>query len=442
MNHSVPQWQMEEEEEEEGGQCLVNSPKQGGGGAFLLTNADSLSDSFSLWDNEVAELTWENGQLAMHGLGPPKPATCKPAGNRHAWEAGGHPTANGTLECIVKQGTSFRVPDKVPGAPQPADLPPWFRDALVPCAPAPVPTPTLQGRAGTDRLALDLPPTSNLSTCVGSCQSPFPSCHAHGKKEGRPEAECQNIATVPEVNRLGSSLCVSERPETIRSFSRVGSGTMGTGYPSTALDTCGTSDYAGELNTSLGSPENSSTIKDDQGSVSHTRSKKRRDRINQKMKTLQKLIPNSSKTDKASILDEVIEYVKLLQATVQVMGQTNMPNMMLPMSIQQLQMCMLTQIGMGMNAGIRPGHAGIRPLLNPANFMQPNLVAAAASSCDKLRETIAGASLPDPISAVLACQAQTMNADPFKIATLYQQLCRPSPPPPPPPPSTANGWEG
>ncbi|CAN6460834.1 unnamed protein product [Victoria cruziana] len=162
------------------------------------------------------------------------------------------------------------------------------------------------------------------------------------------------------------------------------------------------------------------------------------------MKALQRLIPNSSKTDKASILDEVIEYVKQLQATVQLMSQTNVPNMMMPMGIQQLQLCMLAaQMGMSMNTGIRPGHAGIQPLLNPAGFMQTNLVAAAANSCDKLKETVAGASLSDPMSAILACQAQTVNADPFRIAALYQQLCRPPPPPPPPPPpSDANAWEG
>jgi hypothetical protein len=46
--------------------------------------------------------------------------------------------------------------------------------------------------------------------------------------------------------------------------------------------------------------------------------KKRRSKINEKMKALQKLIPNSNKTDKASMLDEAIEYLKQLQLQVQV----------------------------------------------------------------------------------------------------------------------------
>ncbi|KAJ6685880.1 TRANSCRIPTION FACTOR PIF1-RELATED [Salix purpurea] len=46
--------------------------------------------------------------------------------------------------------------------------------------------------------------------------------------------------------------------------------------------------------------------------------KKRRSRINEKMKALQNLIPNSNKTDKASMLDEAIEYLKQLQLQLQI----------------------------------------------------------------------------------------------------------------------------
>jgi phytochrome-interacting factor 3 len=46
--------------------------------------------------------------------------------------------------------------------------------------------------------------------------------------------------------------------------------------------------------------------------------RRRRDRINEKMKSLQELIPNSNKTDKASMLDEAIEYIKTLQLQLQV----------------------------------------------------------------------------------------------------------------------------
>uniref|UniRef100_A0A804MJ60 BHLH domain-containing protein n=1 Tax=Zea mays TaxID=4577 RepID=A0A804MJ60_MAIZE len=44
----------------------------------------------------------------------------------------------------------------------------------------------------------------------------------------------------------------------------------------------------------------------------------RGDRIKEKMCVLQELIPHCNKTDKASILDETIEYLKSLQMQVQV----------------------------------------------------------------------------------------------------------------------------
>ncbi|XP_057504185.1 transcription factor ALC-like isoform X1 [Actinidia eriantha] len=51
--------------------------------------------------------------------------------------------------------------------------------------------------------------------------------------------------------------------------------------------------------------------------------KRRRNRINEKIKALQKLIPNSNKTDKASMLDEAIEYLKQLQLQVQMLSMRN-----------------------------------------------------------------------------------------------------------------------
>lgn len=68
--------------------------------------------------------------------------------------------------------------------------------------------------------------------------------------------------------------------------------------------------------------------------------KRRRSRINEKMKALQNLIPNSNKTDKASMLDEVIEYLKQLQLQVQMLSMRNGLNshpMYLPGALHQLQ---------------------------------------------------------------------------------------------------------
>ncbi|KAL4598978.1 hypothetical protein ACB092_11G094200 [Castanea dentata] len=59
--------------------------------------------------------------------------------------------------------------------------------------------------------------------------------------------------------------------------------------------------------------------------------RRRRDRINEKMKALQELIPHCNKTDKASMLDEAIEYLKSLQLQLQLMWMgSGMAPMMFP----------------------------------------------------------------------------------------------------------------
>lgn len=50
----------------------------------------------------------------------------------------------------------------------------------------------------------------------------------------------------------------------------------------------------------------------------------RREKIAERMKNLQELVPNSSKSDKASMLDEIIEYVKFLQLQVKVLSMSRL----------------------------------------------------------------------------------------------------------------------
>ncbi|XP_022869846.1 transcription factor bHLH69-like [Olea europaea var. sylvestris] len=52
----------------------------------------------------------------------------------------------------------------------------------------------------------------------------------------------------------------------------------------------------------------------------------RRERITERMKALQELVPNANKTDKASMLDEIIDYVKFLQLQVKVLSMSRMGN--------------------------------------------------------------------------------------------------------------------
>ncbi|KAL5698560.1 hypothetical protein ACHQM5_029586 [Ranunculus cassubicifolius] len=50
----------------------------------------------------------------------------------------------------------------------------------------------------------------------------------------------------------------------------------------------------------------------------------RREKIADRMKNLQELVPSSNKTDKASMLDEIIEYVKFLQLQVKVLSMSRL----------------------------------------------------------------------------------------------------------------------
>eukprot|EP00256_Glycine_max_P055752 XP_014623005.1 transcription factor PIF1 isoform X2 [Glycine max] len=61
-----------------------------------------------------------------------------------------------------------------------------------------------------------------------------------------------------------------------------------------------------------------STKRSHAAEVHNLSERRRRDRINEKMKALQELIPRCNKSGKASMLDEPIEYLKSLQLQVQV----------------------------------------------------------------------------------------------------------------------------
>ncbi|KAJ0963258.1 hypothetical protein J5N97_028380 [Dioscorea zingiberensis] len=94
--------------------------------------------------------------------------------------------------------------------------------------------------------------------------------------------------------------------------------------------------------------------------------RRRRDRINEKMRALQELIPHCNKSDKASMLDEAIEYLKALQQQVQIMWMgSGMAPMMFP-GVQQY----MSRFGMGIPHVPMPSipHAiqlpGVSPLLN------------------------------------------------------------------------------
>ncbi|XP_056159608.1 transcription factor PHYTOCHROME INTERACTING FACTOR-LIKE 15-like isoform X2 [Syzygium oleosum] len=84
--------------------------------------------------------------------------------------------------------------------------------------------------------------------------------------------------------------------------------------------------------------------------------RRRRDRINKRLRALQELLPNCDKVNKASVLDEVIEYLKTLQHQLQIMSTRSpvfMSPMMLPTGVHNMHTPHMSQfpLGMGMRIG-------------------------------------------------------------------------------------------
>ncbi|MED6146781.1 transcription factor [Stylosanthes scabra] len=118
---------------------------------------------------------------------------------------------------------------------------------------------------------------------------------------------------------------------------------------------------------------------------------RRRDRINEKMRTLQQLIPNSNKTDKASMLEEAIEYLKSLQLQLQVMW---MGAGMTPVMFPGIQHYMSQMSAMGMAA------AATQP--SPLPSMQiPRMPLDHQSNMNMPSVSV---SVPPPSSQALMCQ--------------------------------------
>ncbi|KAA0037888.1 transcription factor PIF1-like isoform X1 [Cucumis melo var. makuwa] len=136
--------------------------------------------------------------------------------------------------------------------------------------------------------------------------------------------------------------------------------------------------------------------------------RRRRDRINEKMKALQELIPRCNKADKASMLDEAIEYLKTLQLQVQMMSMgCGMVPMMYP-GVQQFMPPMGMGLGMGMGIGMEAG-------VNRPMMPYPNMLAG------PMFPRLAGATQLGPsFSFPPFHMAHVSNADPSRIQETNQ----------------------
>ncbi|KAK7284505.1 hypothetical protein RJT34_19251 [Clitoria ternatea] len=106
--------------------------------------------------------------------------------------------------------------------------------------------------------------------------------------------------------------------------------------------------------------EGSRVKKSRNAEVHNLSEKKRREKINKRMRTLKELIPNCNKVDKASMLDDAIEYLKTLKLQLQIMsmGSGLWPLMMLPAAANHINGPHLPHQLMG----FRPPQLPISPL--------------------------------------------------------------------------------
>ncbi|KAJ0436793.1 putative transcription factor bHLH family [Helianthus annuus] len=278
-----------------------------------------------LSDYGVAEITWENGQPAMHGCG----------------------ITNETLESIVHHATTCYNPSEN----QQVDL----------------------------QTSQNIPTTHNISSNVASSSGAGPS---YRKKRPRSSAtvhdQCARKLGLQEDNISNSK----DNDTTMMTWPSPDSTNQSLKSKNTDDDsTCqhGWKNQEEEESRNEGDTIRSQSSRPSRAAAIHNQSeRRRRERINQKMKALQKLVPNANKTDKASMLDEVIDYLKKLQTQVQLMKSMSIPppQMMIPVPLQlqqqqhHLQMSMLAQMGMGL--GFQMGMP--LPLQHP--FMVPQTMAS------------------------------------------------------------------
>uniref|UniRef100_A0A0E0MAL5 BHLH domain-containing protein n=2 Tax=Oryza punctata TaxID=4537 RepID=A0A0E0MAL5_ORYPU len=419
MNQCVPSWDLDDPVggaglNGGGGHRVVS----GGAGGFMPV-AVPTSDQYY----EVAELTWEKGNISSHGLllNRPAPSKYHPPQQQQQAAIGGGGGGGGvvgdreTLEAVVGEAAARSSSSHLAARPMPVPVAPWLgvgvaADALVPCARGVVDVDAAEegrskrprvvvgedgracasqgsaapGRGESTLLTLDACGTAADDVCgFTTTTNNSTSLEDRTEDKGSPETENTSIAGGASDSR---GMCDEEEHVVIK-----GEGTM----------------------------RSSISTKRSRAAAIHNESeRKRRDRINQKMKTLQKLVPNSSKTDKASMLDEVIDYLKQLQAQVQVMSR--MGSMMMPMgmAMPQLQMSVMAQmaqmaqIGLSMmNMGQAGGYAGLTPpMMHTPPFLPVSWDAAASSSAADRPPQPTGAATSDAFSAFLACQAAQQNA--------------------------------
>ncbi|CAL9161677.1 unnamed protein product [Musa hybrid cultivar] len=142
--------------------------------------------------------------------------------------------------------------------------------------------------------------------------------------------------------------------------------------------------------------------------------RRRRDRINEKMRALQELIPNCSKVDKASMLDEAIEYLKTLQLQVQMMSMGSglcMSPVMLPGGMQHLRVppiAHFAQMGMNMTFGYGMGMLNMNGSPGCSLVAAPPPMPGTQFPCSPLQAPQGLYGMPRPTNLPMFAQGQAL----------------------------------
>lgn len=172
--------------------------------------------------------------------------------------------------------------------------------------------------------------------------------------------------------------------------------------------------------------------------------RRRRDRINEKMKALQELLPHSNKSDKASMLDEAIEYMKSLQLQLQMMWMgSGMAPLMFP-SVQHY----MSRVGMGIGPPTLPSipnplHLPRLPLVDQTmNVATPPNQAAMINSMN-YQNQLQNSNFSEQYASYLGFHPMQSNSQLMNIfglgSNMSQQNQNNNNLTPPPPSNTNNG---
>ncbi|MBA0859186.1 hypothetical protein Goshw_004233 [Gossypium schwendimanii] len=172
-------------------------------------------------------------------------------------------------------------------------------------------------------------------------------------------------------------------------------------------------------------PPRSSSKRSRAAEVHNLSEKRRRSRINEKMKALQNLIPNSNKTDKASMLDEAIEYLKQLQLQVQMLSMRNglsLHPMCLPGVLQPLQFSQ-TRMNFGEENGSLPMNMSDTVPANPETSVQ--MVFDLPNQCSSSNP----GSVPNMSNIITSetsfgLESIQAHFGPFQLLSSSQDICR------------------